>query len=121
MRSTSVLVFLVLLNSSAVFAGGLPVTDDLGYEPTVGGDSQIDQAQQAGREIQSDRSSLDQFVGGIIAAAQTLTTMFGVVIAGPLMLTNLGVPAPLVTFLAAPLYIFVGLDILHVLSGRDII
>jgi hypothetical protein len=121
MRSTNVLVFLVLLNSAAVFAATLPVTGDLGYAPTIGGDQQIDDAQTAGQEIQSDRSSLDQFVGGILAAANTVTTMFGVVVAGPLMLTNLGVPEALVTFVAAPLYIFVGLDILQILSGRDII
>jgi len=121
MRSTNVLVFLVLLNSAAIFAAQLPVTGDLGYQPTVGGGEEIEQAQSAGQQIQSDRSSLDQFVGGIIAAAQTLTTMFAVVVAGPLMLTNLGVPAALVTFVAAPLYIFVGLDLLQVLSGRDII
>jgi len=36
------------------------------------------------------------------------------------MLINLGAPAALVTFVAAPLYIYVGLDILQVLSGRDI-
>jgi len=120
LRSTNVLVILVLLNGAAVFAGALPVTDDLGYQPSVGGDAKIDQAQSAGQEIQSERSSLDEFVGGIIAAASTLVTMFGVVVAGPQMLINLGAPAALVGFIAGPLYIYVGLDILQVLSGREI-
>jgi len=120
MRSTNVLVALVLLNGAAVFAGALPVSDDLGYQPSIGGGQEIAEAQAAGEQIQSDRSSLDQFVGGIIAAASTLTTMFSVVVAGPQMLINLGAPPLLVTFIAGPLYIFVALDLLQVLSGRDI-
>lgn len=121
LRSTNILVILVLLNSAAIFVGGLPVSGDLGAQPTVGGDEKIDQATDAGKEIQSDRSSLDQFVGGILAAASTITTMLGVVVAGPTMLVNLGVPTALVTLIAAPLYVYVGLDLLQVLSGRDIV
>lgn len=121
LRSINILVILVLLNSSAVFVGAMPVSGDLGFQPSVGGDQAIDEATTAGEEIQSERSSLDQFVGGIIAAASTITTMLGVVVAGPTMLINLGVPAALVTLIAAPLYIYVGLDLLKVLSGRDIV
>jgi hypothetical protein len=33
----------------------------------------------------------------------------------------LGAPTVLVTFIAAPLYILVALDLLQVLSGRDIV
>lgn len=121
LRSTNVLIALVLLNASAVFVGALPVTDDLGYDPAIGGNDEIAEAQGAGESIQSERSSLDQFVGGIIAAATTITTMLSVVVAGPQMLINLGVPALVVTFLSAPLYILIGLDLLQVLSGRDLI
>jgi len=119
MRSTNILVFLIVLNASATFVGVLPVAGDLGYQPTVGGGEAVAEAQDAGQQIQSERSSLDQFVGGIIAAAETLTTMLGVVVAGPRMLINLGAPAALVTLLAAPLYIVVGLDLLQILSGRQ--
>lgn len=121
LRSTNILVALILLNSAAIFVGALPVSGELGYQPTVGGDDAIDEATSAGENIQSERSSLDQFVGGILAAASTITTMLGVVVAGPTMLINLGVPTALVTLLAGPLYVYVGLDILQVLSGRDIV
>jgi hypothetical protein len=120
MRSTNILIILVLLNSSAVLVGTLPVSGDLGYQPSIGGSEEITKAQSAGQEIKSERSSLDQFVGGIIAAASTISTMLGVVVAGPRMLINLGAPAALVTFLAAPMYVIVGLDLLQILSGRDI-
>lgn len=121
LRSTNVLVVLILLNSTAIFVGALPVAGDLGYQPQVGGGDKIDEATDAGQDIQSERSALDQFVGSIITAANTLTTMFDVVVAGPTMLTNLGVPGALVTLVTAPLYVYVGLDLLQVLSGRDIV
>jgi hypothetical protein len=121
LRSTNVVILLVLLNASAVFVGAMPVTDEVGYQPAIGGDDAIDEAQQTGDKIQSDRSSLDQFVGGIIAAASTIATILSVVVAGPQMLINLGAPTVLVTFIAAPLYILVALDLLQVLSGRDIV
>lgn len=121
LRSTNILVVLILLNSAAIFVGALPVSGDLGYQPAVGGDSEIEEATSAGEKIESERSSLDQFVGGILAAASTITTMLGVVVAGPTMLINLGVPTAVVTLVAAPLYIYIGLDLLQVLSGRDII
>jgi hypothetical protein len=121
LRSTNIVVLLVLLNASAVFVGALPVADDLGYSPAIGGGDTIDEAQSAGEEVKSDRSSLDQFVGGIIAAASTISTMLSVVVAGPQMLINLGVPTLIVTLVSGPLYVFVGLDLLQVLSGRDIV
>jgi hypothetical protein len=121
LRSTNIVVLLVLLNASAVFVGALPVTEEVGYQPAVGGDDAINEAQETGDQIQSDRSSLDQFVGGIIAAASTIATILSVVVAGPQMLINLGAPSVLVTFIAAPLYILVALDLLQVLSGRDIV
>lgn len=121
LKTTNIVVLLVLLNASAVFVGALPVTDDLGYQPAVGGDDAISEAQQTGERIESDRSSLDQFVGGIIAAAGTIATILSVVVAGPQMLINLGAPVPLVAFVASPLYILVALDLLQVLSGRDIV
>lgn len=121
LRSTNVVILLVLLNASAVMVGALPVTDDLGYSPAIGGDDEIDEAQETGEQVQSERSSLDQFVGGIIAAASSIATILSVVVAGPQMLINLGAPSILITFLAAPLYILVGLDILQVLSGRDLV
>jgi hypothetical protein len=93
---------------------------DISPAPEIGGDAIIEDAQDQGREISTDRSALDQFVNGVIAAASAVSTIFEVAIAGPQLFLNLGVPAPVVTFVAAPLYVIVGLDVLQVLSGRDL-
>jgi hypothetical protein len=120
MRSTNIVIFLVLLNASAVFIGATGIGNDLGYTPTVGGDEQIGEATDAASNVEASRSALDNFIAGIIAAADTMSTIFGVVIAGPQMFINLGVPTALVAFISAPLYILVGIDILQIISGRDI-
>jgi len=56
----------------------------------------------------------------MVAAASSVSIIFEVALAGPTLFLNLGVPAPLVAFVAAPLYVIVGLDVLQVLSGRDL-
>lgn len=119
MRSTNLLIILVLLNASAVMVGAIGM-DDIGYSPEIGGGDQIADAESEARSLSTERSALDQFVAGVIAAVDTVRTIFGVVIAGPQMLANLGVPGPIVAFFAAPIYILVGLDLLQIISGRSI-
>jgi len=49
-----------------------------------------------------------------------LLTIFSVVTAGPQMLINLGAPQFVVIPFASLLYILVGIDILGILSGREL-
>ncbi|WP_254544087.1 hypothetical protein [Halomarina pelagica] len=120
MRSTNIVIFLVLLNASATLLSGTGIAPALGVSPTVGGDEQIEQSEQNLQSVSTDRSALDNFIAGIISAASVLVGVFSIVIAGPLMLSNLGVPGALVAFIFAPLYFIVGLDLLQVLSGRSL-
>jgi len=120
MRSTNILIILVALNSAALLVGAVGVGQDVGYQPTVGGDSQIDDANSSADSVSSNRGAFDSFVGAVITAAQTLMTIFGVVTAGPRMVMNLGVPSAIVVPLAAPLYILVGIDLLEIISGRSL-
>ena len=120
MRSTNILIILIALNASAALIGASGLGAALGYQPTVGGDDVIDDAEDDAGEIDAERSAIDTFVSGVITAAQTLLSMFSVVIAGPRMLINLGAPTSIVTFVSAPLYILVSIDILEVISGRNI-
>jgi len=119
MRSTNIVVFLVLLNSAAVLVGAAGITD-VGTAPQIGGDAEIQAAQNEATGISTERSALDTFISGIIAAASSVQTVFAVAVAGPTLLANLGVPSSVVIFLSAPLYILVAFDILQVLSGRSL-
>jgi|APHM01.1.fsa_nt_gi hypothetical protein len=119
LRTTNIIVFLVCLNSAAALMGATGFAD-VGAAPEIGGGEEIQDAQDRSEQISTDRSALDQFVNGLVQAGQSLSVIFEIATAGPDMFRNLGVPDVLVTFIAAPLYILVGLDILQVLSGRDI-
>lgn len=118
MRSTNILILLVALNVSATLIGVSGLGQEIGYQPTVGGDEQIDQANETATNVETNRGGLDSFIGAVISAGSALVTIFSVVIAGPRMIMNLGVPPIIVGAVATPLYILVGIDILEVISGR---
>jgi hypothetical protein len=121
MRSTNILIFLVALNASAVVLGAAGVSQSVGYDPNIGGDAQIESANESVGDVNTNKGSgFDTFVGAVISAASTLTDVFGIVIAGPTMLINLGAPGFIVYPLATPLYLLVGIDILQIISGRDL-
>jgi len=120
MRSTNILIILVALNASAVLVGAIGLGADAGYEPTVGGNEQIEQANETAGDVEGSAGVIDSFVGAVLGAVGQLISIFDVVVAGPAMLANLGVPAPLVALVSAPLYIVVGIDLLEVISGRNL-
>lgn len=120
MRSTNIVIFLIGLNAAAGLIGAIGLGAAVGYDPLVGGGEEIDRADESAGNIATDRSALDQFVGGVIEAGQQLVRIFSIAVAGPRMLINLGAPTALVTALAAPLYLLVAIDILEVISGRQL-
>ncbi len=122
MRSTKIVIFLVLLNGSALLVGATGLGPALGVDPAIGGDEQISEAEESVEEIDQDRSQLDLFTGGLIEAVTVLTSIFAIITAGPQMLINLGGPMiePFIIFLSAPLYLIIGLDILNALIGGGI-
>jgi|APHM01.1.fsa_nt_gi hypothetical protein len=120
MRSTNILIILVALNASAVLVGSIGLGAEAGYNPTVGGDDRIEEANQSASNVEGSGGVIDSFVGAVLNAASQLVTIFSVVVAGPQMLLNLGVPGPIVALVAAPLYIVVGIDLLEVISGRQL-
>jgi len=73
MRSTNIVVFLVLLNSAAALVGAVGIAG-VGATPQIGGVEEIDSAQQQATDISTERSALDTFISGIIAAASSVQT-----------------------------------------------
>jgi len=120
MRSTNILILLIALNASAVVLGAAGLSGDLGYDPSIGGDDDIERANATAGDVSAERGAFDAFVGAVISAAESLLTIFSVVTAGPQMLINLGAPRFVIVPFASLLYILVGIDILSVLSGREL-
>jgi len=96
MRSTNILIILVALNASAVLVGAIGLGADAGYEPTVGGNEQIEQANETAGDVEGSAGVIDSFVGAVLGAVGQLISIFDVVVAGPAMLANLGAIIPII-------------------------
>jgi len=94
-RSANIALFLVLLNGSAAVVGAT-LGDPLGFQPTPGAGSAIEQIVSQSQELTADRSGLDNFVSGTIAAGQLFLSLIGITTAAPRMMLNIGMP-PILT------------------------
>jgi hypothetical protein len=116
MRSTNLILILILMNSMAgVAAVALPWAP----VPSVGGGDAINEAQNQEEALNPEQSGVvDEFVGGILSVADFLDGVRTVVFAGPEMLRNLGAPGVLVTGFQAVVGLLVAMDMAEILSGR---
>lgn len=125
MRSANIVVFLIFLNAAAALFmacdPGPCIAQDTGVEPDVGGGEEIGQVTNESQNVESDVGGVSgTWIGNVVAGARRVASMFSVVYAGPTMLNNLGVPGWLVTFVFAPMYIVVALDVLSVFTQQRI-
>lgn len=116
--STRLVIFLLFLNAGAGAFVASGTAADWGVSPTVGGDDALQQANQSATSIQGDGGFAQTLFGAFAGAANAFEGIFSVVFAGPLMIANLGVPSWLVTFVFAPAYLLVGIDLVYILTQR---
>ena len=121
--STQIVVYLILMNATAGVLAASGVAADLGIGAQPGGGEQVG--------FVNDKASPDNInpgggAGGTLfglftSVGATLKQVFVMAtVGGPMMLSNLGVPVWLVTFIFAPVYLIAGADLLYVYSGRDV-
>jgi len=116
--STRAVIFLIFLNAAAGVFVASGVAADWGVSPTPGGDDALNDAKDSASSIQGDGGFAQTLFGAFAGAANAFETIFGVVFAGPLMISNLGVPAWLVGFVFAPTYLIVPIDLVYLLTQR---
>jgi hypothetical protein len=122
-KSTNIVMFLVLMNATALFLTASGVGADLGIAPQTGGGQGVESVNSA---LNPDNVNPGGGAGGtlfgLFTSAATIFKDVAVMatVGGPLMLANLGVPAFVVTFVFAPMYLIVGADALYLYTGRDV-
>lgn len=118
MRSTQIVVFLVLLNASAaVISAGVGAA--IGVQPAVGGDSTISETAGNAESVSASNSGQESdFVGGFLSAADFITELKNIVFFGPEMLRNLGAPNIIVDGLQSVVVFVVAFDVVEIISGR---
>lgn len=115
----SVTIFLMFLNAGPVLLSESGVAEDMGIEPTVSGDQDIEQANRAMEENVSAEGGFGSTLFSLYTSVtQPVETVTDVVFAGPTMLISLGVPEWLVAFFFVPQYMIVGALIIFMLAGR---
>ncbi len=118
--SMEIVLALICLNAAAGLLTASGVAAALDMQPNVGGNEAIDNANQAADNVQAGGGLGDTLFALYGSVTGTLKTIFEVLFYGPIMLTNLGLPSWVVTFLFAPATVVAGADIIYSLTGRDI-
>lgn len=116
--STRLVVFLFFLNAAAGLLVASGWAGDAGIQPQPGGDTAIEQANSSAAAVQASGGLGQTLYGLFISVSGTFRSIIGAVTAGPVMLANLGVPGWLVGFVFAPMYLFIGIDMMFMLTGR---
>jgi hypothetical protein len=120
MRSTNVLVVLVLVNASANFMVAAGIAADLGVNPSTGVNVQDDVKRQVGPDggnLDPESSVVQSAIGFGFAAFNFAIGLFQLIFQGPLMFAAFGVPEPLVGLIFAPMYVLVGFDAISAFAG----
>lgn len=118
MRSVNLVIILFLLNASAGLMVASGYAEDIGISLTPGADEELNTAEDTAQNVSAGSSIGQTLFGLLAAAAKTANTIFTVIFIAPIMFQNLGVPTWITTFVFAPMYIIVGIDILQILTGR---
>jgi len=120
MRSTNIIIFLICLNAAAAVVGA-GLGGQLGVEPTVGGDSKIE---DAGADVTNATESPSAgalsgtLLGFVKAGGSVIGAIDKIVFMGPNMFINLGAPSILIDPFKVVLIFVFGFDVAEVLSGR---
>lgn len=117
-RTPAIVIFFIFFSAAATLLEISGMTAAMGAEAPVGTITALNDAQNAMDGIQASEGLGDTLFGSFTAATAAIEALGRGVFGGPILLTNAGVPGPIVAFLFAPAAIIVGLDILHYLTGR---
>lgn len=118
--SVQIVIFLICLNAVGGMLTMSGVADDIGIEPDIGADKQVNQTKQNASSLSPSQGSRGTLFGAFISAASTLANVWNLVFYGPRMIANLGIPFWMTSFPFAAAIIIVGKDIIYVVTGRDL-
>jgi hypothetical protein len=118
-QATKLLILMVCIGAAATAMSASGLTEELGQSPQTGTQDDINDSEESFRSYSASRGESDtSFIGSIIAGVDKVVRSFQLIFALHPLLTNLGVPGWLATFISAPIYFSFGLYVLYLLTGR---
>jgi hypothetical protein len=114
MRSTNLVIFLVLLNITAgIISVMIPDTVVFGVQSGA-----IETANQQLSTATVNQPSADEITGSFLANARLIQTIDNIIFIGPNMLGSLGLPSIFVTGLKSVIGFVVAFDVAEAVTGR---
>jgi hypothetical protein len=118
--STQIVIFLICLNAAAGLLAASGVAADLGIQPNVGSDDRIAATEEAAGSVNPSEGGSGTLFSAFTGGAEVIASAVTLVFYGPVMLSKIGIPLWMSTFLFAPAIFVTGLDVLFALTGRDL-
>jgi hypothetical protein len=120
-RTTStVVVFYIIFNAALTLLETVGWFDQIGIGGNVRAGTKLQEASEAIRSFSAGGGITDTLIAVYAGATSTFQAFALGAFAGADLLIGLGVPASIVIFIHSPLPIFIGLDGLYTLSGREV-
>jgi len=120
--TTTILVFLVLMNGVTAVMAGSGLSDDLGVTIDPGGDSAVNESvSEAQSGFSPGGGGLSTLFGLFTSAMGFLQSLVTSVFAAPQMFINLGFPSWIVGPVFTPMYVVAALEFVYVATGRDLV
>lgn len=120
--TSTILVVLILLNGTVTVMEASGLGDDLGVELAPGiDDSMDDVVTQMQEGFSPDASVAESLVSVLFAAGSLFQIVIEGLYAAPAMMLNLGFPSWIVVPFFAPAYLLSTLELVFLLSGRDMV
>jgi len=115
MRSTNLVIFLVLLNVGAgITAAVAPVPVSV----ATGGDDVIGETNNQLSDREVNQPSSGEITGSFFGVGSIIQTIDSILFAGPNMLENLGLPSVIADGFKTVLVLIVSFDVAEAITGR---
>jgi hypothetical protein len=115
MRSTNLVIFLVLLNAAAGISAAVAPAQ---VSVATGGGDVIEGSSSDLQDRSVNQPSSDEITGSFFGIGSIIQTIDGIIFAGPNMLQNLGLPGIIADGFKTVLVIIVAFDVGEAVTGR---
>jgi hypothetical protein len=117
MRSTNIIIFLVLLNASAGVVAALSPAQ---ISPNAGSSDVIETARGDVVERESNQPSSEELIGSFFGVGEVIQAIDSIIFAGPNMLRRLGMPGLFVTGFKTLVAFVAAFDVAQAVTGRQL-
>lgn len=118
--TTSIFMSYLWLTAAANLLIETGVSASMGITTNLSAGQKLVAAKESLSSIEANGIAVESLIGVFITVAKVIEALAAGLFAGPNLMLNLGIPAPIVGFIFAPLPLLAGRAIIYALSGRDI-